>query len=196
LLALTLGWTVVIVVSGGYLAAAVPYYRTLCVGLAIASVPLAALGIIAFIRRDGRLAVLTVFSLAICLRLAQWGYYVPEWNYRCSQGPWGRAIGQWVPPKWPIYTIHAWPTDLAFATGRPVYQLASERHLEYQPGDVKFVLLVGSEFEHWPAEAPRLLKVAAMQDEYGEPRILARTPGVLPWATSARSRHVRNGDAD
>ena len=187
-LALTLGWTLLIVIAGGYLAAAVAYYRVLAVGLAVSSVPLAALAVVAAARHNTRWAVCAVFGLAVCLRLAHWGYYVPEWNYRCSQGPWGRAIGQWMPLRWPIYTIHTWPADFAFATGHPVYQLPSERHLEYQPGDVKFVLLLASEFENWPATAPKLVKMAESQDEYGEIRILARTPGDLPWTALARSR--------
>ena len=29
------------------------------------------------------------WSSGIGLKLAHWGYYVPEWNYRNSQGPWG-----------------------------------------------------------------------------------------------------------
>ncbi len=62
--------------------------------------------------------------VAIALKLAHWGYYVPEMNYRTSAGPWGRAIGQWVPEKHPVYTLHAWPADLAYAINRPVRQLA------------------------------------------------------------------------
>ena len=34
----------------------------------------------------------TLFVMAVGLKLAAWGYYVPEWNYRQSQGPWARAI--------------------------------------------------------------------------------------------------------
>ena len=67
------------------------------------------------------------------LKLAHWGYYAPEWNYRLSQGPWGRAIGQWLPRKWPLYTVHDWPPDLAFFIGRPVRQLPSPRFLELRP---------------------------------------------------------------
>ena len=78
------------------------------------------------------------------------------------------------------------------ATGHQVYQLPSERHLEYEPDGVKFVLLLGSEFDHWPAEAPTLIKVSAMQDEFGDTRVLARTPGVLPWTLATRPKHGRN----
>ena len=182
---MVLCWTALVVGVGGYLAAAVSYYRVFSVSLMIASVPVLALGVYAALRREARAAVLTVFALAVCLKLGHAGYYAPEWNYRISQGPWGRAVGQWVPPRWPIYTTHSWPADLAFATGHPVRQLVSERHLEYQPGDVRFVLLLASEFENWPAQAPKLEEVARMQDEYGGTRVLARTPGDLPWTVAA-----------
>ena len=42
-----------------------------------------------------------------------------------SQGPWGRAVGQWVPPNWPLYVVHAWSDDLLFHTERPVRQIAA-----------------------------------------------------------------------
>src|SRR5205823_7679403 len=109
-------------------------------------------------------------------KVAHWGVYVPEWNYRCSQGPWGRAIGQWVPPRWPVFTMHEWREDLAFAIGRPVRPLPDPRSLEFQPkGRPHFVLLSRSEFDHWPDYAPRLLQVRTFQDERGDERVLART---------------------
>ena len=185
---LSVVWLVGVALAGGYLAAAVPYYRTLSVVLIIAGVPLAALGVTAALRRDSTRAVFALIALSVCLKAGHWGYYVPEWNYRRSQGPWGRAVGQWVPPHWPIYTTHSWPADFAFATGRPFRQLLTERHLAYQPDGVKFVLLLDSEFEHWPEHAPPITRVAGFQDESGRGRVLARTPGDLPWAAAARSR--------
>src|SRR5262249_35585361 len=104
-----------------------------------------------------------------------------EWNYRRSQGPWGRAVGQWVPPNWTIFTFHTLRTDLAFATKHPVRQLFSPQHLAYETGQAKFVLLLESEFQHWPPQAPGLIKVAEFQDEYGGTRVVARTDGPLPW---------------
>ena len=89
------------------------------------------------------------------------------------------------PPRWPIYTIHTWRADLAFATGHRVRQLVSPQHLAYEPGEARFVLLLDSEFENWPDEAPPLLKVASFQDEYGAARVLARTAGALPWIRQA-----------
>lgn len=174
-------WTIVAVAAGGYLAAAVPYYRSVAVTLMIFAAPAAALAIWSAFRSNVRGTIIATFALAVFIKMAHFGYYSPEWNYRLGQGPWGRAIGQWVPAKWPIYTIHTWRAELAFATGRPFRQLVSPQHLEYQPGEARFVLLLGSEFENWPADAPKLLKVASFLDEYGEPRVLARTPGNLPW---------------
>lgn len=185
-------WVVLVVLGGGYLAAAVPYYRPLAIGLIVAALPLLAMTWQALERRDPRVAVLTVLVLAVCLRAGQAGYYAPEWNYRRGQGPWGRAIGQWVPPGWPVYIVHAWPADLAFATGHPFRQIPSEWHLKHQPGAIRFVLLLKSEFDHWPANAPELVKVGAFQDEYGGTRVLARTPGDLPWVTLAKGRALRS----
>ncbi|MFO0951772.1 MAG: hypothetical protein U0835_11615 [Isosphaeraceae bacterium] len=186
--AMVLAWAVLCVFGGGYLAAAVPYYRALSVLLIAGTGPLLVLAARSAWRSDVRGALLAALVLAAFLKITHYGYYVPEWNYRCSQGPWGRAVGQWVPPRWPVYTTHAWPADLAFATEHPFRQLASERHLEYQPGLVKFVLLLRSEFEHWPEQAPKLIQVAEFQDEYGQTRVLARTEGDLPWVVAAKAR--------
>src|SRR5262249_38316918 len=89
-----------------------------------------------------------------------------------------RAIAQWVPPSWTVYTMHAWPTDLAFALERPVRQLTHPKLLEFEPRNhPQFVLLLPSEFEHWPKEAPPLIKLRVFQDQRGDERILARTEG-------------------
>ncbi len=93
----------------------------------------------------------------------------------------GCAVGQWVPPRWPIYVAHAWRPDFAFATEHPVRQLISPQHLAYQPGEAKYALLLDTEFANWPANAAPLAKVATFLDEYGQTRVLARTPGPLPW---------------
>ena len=131
-----------------------------------------------------RRGLVALVLLTVCLKLVHWGYYVPEWNYRHGQGPWGRAIGQWLLPHWTIYTFHDWPPDLAFAIGRPVFQLRSPQHLAFPASDQsKHVLLLESEFEHWPDDAPGLSKVATFQDQSGERRILARTAAVLSTPT-------------
>ena len=181
-------WALTIVVAGGYLAAAVAYYRIFAATLILGSVPVAAMAIISASKRDVRGAWLAVFMLSVTLKLAHWGNYVPEWNYRMSQGPWGRAIGQWVPPRWPIYTTTPWRADLAFATGHPVWQLRSPQHLQYQPGEARYVLLHSTELENWPTDAPKLNKVAEFRDEFDAIRVLARTVGPLPWTRPTGGR--------
>ncbi len=179
--ALSLGWMALVFVAGGYLAATTSFYRPVAIILMVGAVPAAVLAVVSLITKQVRGSLLAVTTLAVFLKIGHAGYYVPEWNYRRSQGPWGRAIGQWIPPNWPVYTTHTWNTDLAFAIGRPVRQLASAHHLEYQPGEARFLLLLESEFVNWPANAPPLQKVTALQDEFGSTRVVARTEGNLPW---------------
>jgi hypothetical protein len=175
-------WVVVIVPGGIYLASAVSYYRLLSIFLIVLTLPIAALCSRAVALSDPRRALLSVALVAVCLKIAHTGYYAPEWNYRRSQGPWGRAIGQWIPPNWPLYTTHAWSPDLAFAIGRPVRQLASPKLLSFlKSNPPNHVLLLDSEFENWPDDAPELVKVATFEDEYGGTRILARTAGEFSW---------------
>jgi len=158
-----------------------PYYRTIGVIMALMVLAVAFLSWSALVARDSRLALVVVFLVALGLKLTYWGYYAPEWNYRYSQGPWARAIAQWVPRTWTLYTLHEWPADLAFFTKRPVRQLASPEHLKYHQGLYsKYILLLPSEFENWPRSAPPIVFVARFQDESSGERILARSPGVLP----------------
>ena len=171
-------WVAIVVVGGLYLGFTVPYYHRLVIVLIALAVPTGLVALASVLKADARRALLALAAVAVGLKLAHWGYYVPEWNYRRSQGPWGRAIGQWVPPRWPIYMMHTWPADLAFATGRPARQLAYPRHLAFQEGTgPRFVLLLASEFEHWPKDAPALIPMARFQDERGGTRVLARTEG-------------------
>ena len=191
-LALALLWFVVAAAGGGYLAAAVSYYRGLSIALFVASIPVVGVAWYALENRRTRAGLFTVIALAIFLKLGHWGYYVPEWNYRFSQGPWGRAIGQWVPPKWPVYTTLNWNPDLAFAIGRPIRRIVSDRHLRFEPGEAKFVLLLEGEFKEWSSHAPPITQVSQFQNERGEVRILARTAGPRPWTRKA----LANGGSD
>ena len=160
---------------------AMPFYRPLGIIMTIVTVGVAVLGWSALETRNTRRGLVTLMVIAVGLKLVHWGYYVPEWNYRYSQGPWGRAIGQWVPKRWPVYTFHDWPPDLAFFTKRPVRQLRSPHYLEYQAGPrSKFVLLQASEFENWPESAPPITLVAKLLDQSADERVLARTAGPLP----------------
>lgn len=182
-------WTLIAVGGGVRLASAVSYYRPLAILLILMAMPPATLAVMSILKGDVRRALLAVALISVSLKAGHWGYYVPEWNYRYSQGPWGRAIGQWVPPRWPIYTTHTWGHDLAFATGRQVRQLAHPKSLVYQQGDSpRFVLLLDAEFDNWPEDAPALVKVASFQDEHGDGRVLARTAGKFTWRLARQTR--------
>jgi hypothetical protein len=160
---------------------AMPYYRALGVTMGVMALAAAALGWSALSTCNARRGLMTLVLVAIGMKLVHWGFYEPEWSYRYRQGPWGRAIGQWVPRSWPVYTIHEWPADLAFFIGRPVRQVLSPRFLNYLPGsESRYVLLQTSEFDNWPAHAPPISLVARFQDQSGSERILARTGGILP----------------
>jgi hypothetical protein len=175
-------WIVLVNLAGIFLASAVPYYRGIAIALIGLSLPIGLVCLTSLFRGDARRGLLALTAVAVCFKVAHWGYYVPEWNYRHSQGPWGRAIGQWVVPGWPIYTVHAWPTALAFATEHPIYQLRHPKSLAYQDGPTpRFVLLFAAEFEHWPTGAPPLVNVATFQDDRGATRVLARTAGPFSW---------------
>jgi len=157
-----------------------PYYRPVGIAAVLLGVPALVLGWLAVETGNTRRGLVALIFLAISLKLVHWGYYVPEWNYRHGQGPWGRAVGQWLLPNWTVYTFHDWPPELAFAIGRPVFQLRSPQHLAYPATkQSKHVLLLESEFDHWPADAPNLFKVATFHDQFGGRRVLARTAGVL-----------------
>jgi hypothetical protein len=182
-------WIALVIISGIFLASAVPYYRGLAILLIGLALGTGLVGLGALFAGDARRGLVALAAVAIGLRIAHSGYYIPEWNYRRSQGPWGRAIGQWVVPGWPIYTVHSWPADLAFATEHPIRQLRQPKNLAYQDGpSPKFVLLLAPEFEHWPAEAPSLVRVATFQDEHGSTRVLARTAGPFSWRSVAQAR--------
>jgi hypothetical protein len=182
-------WIALVNVGGIFLASAVPYYRgtaIVLIGLSLLMVPVC---LVALLRGDVRRGLLLLVVVAVCLKIAHRGYYVPEWNYRRGQGPWGRAIGQWVVPGWPIYTVHTWSPALAFATEHPFRQLRHPKSLAFQQGPApRFVLLFDSEFEHWPDGAPPLVKVATFQDERGSTRVLARTAGPFSWKLLTRNR--------
>ncbi len=149
----------------------VAYYRSTMIAALAFSVVGFGCAVEAVRRADARRGFAAMALVAVALKLAHWGYYVPEMNYRTSAGPWGRAIGQWVPEKHAVYTFHAWPADLAYAINRPVRQLAAPQLIEFQPGKgSKFVLLADSEYaeyQNWSDGWPKLIKVAEFEDEQG-----------------------------
>src|SRR5262249_35312134 len=122
-------WVGLVNVAGIFLASAVPVYRTVAIVLIGCSLLIGLVGLNGVLKADPRRGLIALCGVAISLKIAHFGYYVPEWNYRRSQGPWGRAIGQWVVPEWPIYTVHTWPHDLAFATQHPFRQLPHPKNL-------------------------------------------------------------------
>lgn len=178
---ISLCWLLVVCYAEPFCLVMVSYYRP--VGIVVLVLTLVAVGIawLALRTSSGLRGAVALATLTAALKLAHLGVFVPEWNYQHGEGPWGRAIGQWLLPNWPVYTIHDWPTDLAFAIGRQVRQLPTPRHLAFEsPADeAKHVLLLESEFSNWPADAPALTKVAEFQDRWGGRRILARTAGIL-----------------
>ena len=181
-LGVALGWAAIALPMGAYLAAAVPYFRPaaiVVVALAIVASAFAVVGAWES-RRTWPLAILVM--VAIGMKVAHAAIYVPEWNYRVGQGPWGRAIGQWVPPRWPVYSTQPMPPDLAFALGRPVRRLIAPVLLRFEVEDAghpAYVLLHPREFEHWPERAPALIEVRRFEDAFGSERVLARTGGDL-----------------
>jgi hypothetical protein len=178
---LTLLWLSIAIYGSFIWCVAMAYYRVLGMITGIFAFTIGFLAWSALAASNTRRGVVTVCVVAIAFKLAHWMYYVPEWNYRFSQGPWARAIAQWVPRRWTLYTIHEWPPDLAFYMKRPVRQLRSPRFLEYQPGpDSKFVLLLSSELKNWPESALSITPVARFLDKYGDERVLARSPGEVP----------------
>lgn len=198
-LTIALGWSAGVLAWAGYLAVAVGFYRAtaillicLAIALAIVAASAAYLG-----DRWGTLAAMVL--VAVSLKLTHWGYYVPEWNYRHSQGPWGRAIGQFVPPRTNLYVLDAWPPDLVFAIGKPVRQVASPMLLPDLPGSSpKFVLLTKGEYENWQPGWPKLVFVRDFKDELdGIPgrddgRVLARTEGPFSWRKLAIEAAARD----
>ena len=164
------------VYSGAYLATAQPYYRVAGIALIGLGTLAALVALVSAWAGSTRGAVRALFLVAVIVKVGHFGYYMPEMNYRFSKGPWGRAVGQYVPPGRPIYTFHEISPALALATEHPVHRLREEFFLQVQPGSgPKFVLLTDAEFEHWPDRAPKVRKVRAFQDEYGGIRVLART---------------------
>jgi hypothetical protein len=185
-LAIVVGWTVGVGIWGTYLALAVGYYRGLAMALISLAIVALFVGIASAWRGERRGTLAALVLVAISLKLAHWGHHVPEWNYRHSQAPWGRAIGQWLPPGATVNVLVGWPPDLIFAIGHPVRQLADPRLLPERPGpSPKFILLTGSEHANWQPSWPKIVPVAELQDEFGDGRVLARTEGPFSWRKAA-----------
>jgi hypothetical protein len=164
-----------------YVSVTIPYYRgiaTVAIVIVIAAAIVYASGLAS---RDMRRVAIGFMMACLVAKIAHTSIVVPEWNYRRGQGPWGRAVGQWVPEGWPIYTLHGWPADFAFATGHNFRQITHPRFL---PDAAKapderpsFILLHPADFEHWPKTAPPITKMFEFHDHSGQrvSKVLART---------------------
>lgn len=180
--AMTAGWLFITLYGTFVLTIVFTYYRPIGVVFGIGGLIVSAIVWRAVETSSLRRGVAAMLVMTACLKLAQAGFYVPEWNYRYGQGPWGRAIGQWLLPHWTLYTQHEWPEDLAWAIGRPVRLLSSPQHLAFpENGESRHVLLLESEYQNWPPSAPKLVKVASFEPPtpFASRRILARTEGTL-----------------
>jgi len=164
-----------------YVGVTISYYRavsTVAIVTAIAAVIVYVSGLAA---RDMRRVAMGAVMACLVAKLVHASIYMPEWNYRLGQGPWGRAVGQWVPEGWPIYTLHGWPADFAFATGHNFRQITHPRFLpdpaKSPGGRPSFILLHPADFEHWPKTAPPVTKVFEFYDPAGQrvSKVLART---------------------
>ncbi len=172
-----------------------PYYRAFGVmmGFVAIAVSLVLWGMLA--GANLRRAAVLLVLLAAATKLVHTGFYGPEWNYRQSQGPWSRAVAQWIPRRSTVYTLHDWPADFAFYLKRPIRQLHSAQFLKYEPQNVsKFLLLSQSEFDNWSDSAIPITPMARFLDEAGATRVLARTTdGPMPLlGGSAGSQTVWN----
>jgi hypothetical protein len=193
LFGLLAAWLIVLLYGSYVWLLIFPYYRSVGIAALVLSIPTFGFGWLALQQRNARRGLAALVCLSLVCKLVHWGYFVPEWNYRHGQGPWGRAIGQWLLPHWTVHTFHDWPSDLAFAIGRPVFQLRSPQHLAFPASSFsKHVLLLESEFTHWPPDAPSLILVARFQDQRGGSRVLARTKGIL--TTPSGTLYSNDGD--
>lgn len=162
---------------GGYVwIMTMPYYRAFGVVMVLLGFVVAVLAWASLAWGNTRRALSTLVLAAIGLKMVHACYYVPEWNYRRGQGPWARAVAQWIPRRAPVYTFHEWPADFAFYLKRHVRQLRSPEYMRLQPqGECKFMLLLESEFANWPDSAMPIVLVARFLDAQGGGRVLART---------------------
>ena len=83
-------WLIVMLFGSYVWNLAMPFYRPLGIIMSIVAIGVTGLGWSAIETRNTRRGLATLLVIAVGLKLVHWGYYVPEWNYRYSQGPWGR----------------------------------------------------------------------------------------------------------
>ena len=166
-----------------FVAASMGYYQELAVISGLLTAFAVAFALVGAWEGRRRWCVASFVGLTFAIKVAHAGIYVPEREYRIGQGPWAHAVGQWVPPRFPIYTVHTWPADFAFDLCRPVKQLVAAQWLGLvDTPHPRHVLLLKAEFDHWPADAPAIEKIREFEDERGGVRVLAKTTGQpVPW---------------
>jgi hypothetical protein len=164
-----------------YVSLTIPYYRQVSLVCAVLAGIAAIVYVKGVVHGELRRVAVSLVVACVAVKAVHATIYVPEWNYRRGQGAWGRAVGQWVPDGWPIYTLNGWPTDFAFATGHNFRQITHPRFLpdpaKAPDGRPSFILLHPADFEHWPKTAPPLIKVFEFHDQSGNrvAKVLART---------------------
>jgi hypothetical protein len=172
-----------------HVALAIAYYRPIAILLACTTAAAGVAVLASILLWQPRHSIAALVLVAFALKGAHAGIFAPEWNYRVGQGPWGRAIGQWIPPRASLHTLVRWPDDLAFYMGRNVRLLRDATFLADSPESPSrphYVLLTESEFSNWPEYAPRLVVVREFPDYISGVRVLART---------ANAREVAQADA-
>ena len=90
-------WLVVMIYGAFVCIATMPYYRTLGIVVGLTIPVVAVLGWLTLSQGNTRRGLVTLMLMAIVLKLAHGGFYVPEWNYRWSQGPWGARSASGFP---------------------------------------------------------------------------------------------------
>jgi hypothetical protein len=174
--ALCLTWGAVIIPLASYVAASISFYRAPGLVLAVSSIFTVAIALVAAWEARVRWSLAALVTLALGVQIGYSFIYAPELTYRAGAGPWGRAISQWVVPRSPIFVFHPWSPDVAFATGRPFRQLIAPQWLEHVDSEPPhFVLLLESEYEHWPKDAPEIKKLRTLHDRSGRRHVVART---------------------
>jgi protein subunit release factor B len=126
----TLLWGAIVLGLGVPLASEVSYYRALAIVLLVAAILTMIGAVAACVRLEPNRALIGMIAVSVCLKLAHWGYYAPESNYRASQGAWGRAIGQWLLPRWKLYTEIGGFREVSFG----IKGEGAFRHLQFESG--------------------------------------------------------------
>lgn len=184
-----LGWTALFTPAHLQLVFQTPYYRPIGIALLVLTGLAVWLGVVGGINGSGRMGLAALALVAVGFKWHHWGIYAPEWNYRVSQAPWGRAIGQWVPPGRPLFILgtrlETWPADLMFGVGHPIRLVPNPQALRFFNDGPRptHVLLHPAELRAWPEDAPEVEEIFTFYSQTGfDPaRVLVRIPGEPGW---------------